>query len=135
MSLETIQKAIFGRLDGSALPPRWYPNRSGIGAGQTQPDGTHLRVDILPAITDSIGLTALDQHRGVLQVKAMIKPDTGSVPAARIVEQVLALFPRNTELRQDGLRIRFDRSGYPGPSMQDGAWYATPVTIPYNVIL
>lgn len=134
MSLVTIQQAIFSRLDGSSLPPRWYPNRSGVGASQAQPTGDHLRVDILPAITDSIGLNSLDQERGILQVTVMTKPDTGTIPAAKIVEQVLALFPRNTELRQDGLRVRFDRTGYPGPSMQDGAWYATPVTIPYNVI-
>ena len=125
MPLPAIINDAFSTLaNGLGLPPIVYPNE----ASPAVPDAAHLRADILPADTESIGLNSWDVERGIIQVSVYEKRSAGIVHAHEIAELVLALFPRG--FSAPGFKVH--RAGSIGPAVIDGAWLAIPVSIPYQ---
>lgn len=131
MSLNAVQAAVFKRLKTSppsALPIA-YPNISG-----QQPTTDYLRVNVLPAATETIGLNDTARERGIIQIDVMTRAGTGAIKAGDYAAAVLALFPRNLRLNEAGEAVRFEREGWAAAALSDGAWYQVPVTIPYSVL-
>lgn len=125
MPLPEIVNDAFNTLGNAfGLPPIIYPNE----AKPDIPTGTHLRAYILPADTESIGLSSWDVERGIIQVSVYEKRGAGIIKAYSIAQQILALFPRG--FSASGFKVH--RAGSVGPAMIDGAWLAIAVSIPYE---
>jgi hypothetical protein len=131
MSISAIHKAVFTKLAAtSGLPQLVYPNIS-----TATPTGNHLRVFILPATTESIGLKDIDWARGIIQISVYCKDGVGAITATDIADTVIGLFPRGTIMTNSGLSIRVDATGYAGQAITGEGWYQVPVSIPYNVLI
>lgn len=131
MSLNAVQSAVFKRLKASppsALPIA-YPNIAG-----QQPTTDYLRVNVLPAQTETIGLEDTALERGIVQIDVMTRAGIGAIKAGEYAAAVLALFPRNLRLTEAGEAVRFEREGWAAQALQDGSWYQVPVSIPYLIL-
>ncbi len=127
--LSAIIAALFDKLrDAGGLPTIYWPNVHG-----TPPTGSHLRVDVLPAETATLGLTTGVQGRGVIQIAVYTKAGIGITTAAGIADAVLAAMPRNTSITQSGYKIRIDAVGSVAPPIIQDGWHVLPVSIPYVV--
>lgn len=125
MALDEIAQSAFSLLGASAdLPPVYWPNVS----VQSAPEDTHLRVFVLPASTESRGLTSWDVEKGIIQVSVYGKHGVGVITLFAIAESVLSLFPRGYSA--DAFKVHV--AGSIGPAFIDGAWYVVPVSIPYQ---
>lgn len=125
MPMPEIVSAAFSTLANAfGLPPVVYPNE----ANPEIPASTHLRAYILPADTESMGLSSWDVERGIIQVSVYEKHGAGIIKAYSIAQQVLALFPRG--FSASGFKVH--RAGSIGPAVIDGAWLAIAVSIPYE---
>jgi hypothetical protein len=130
MNYENILKALFAYLDGVAgLPAIYWPNVS-----ETTPSGDHLVAWVLPAESDTIGLASLNMANGLLQIDVKIKATKGQIKAAVIVDDVIAAFPRGTELTEGVTKVRIDKAASVSQGIQDGAWYTVPIRIPFYSI-
>lgn len=124
MSVADITNDVNDRLASApGLPPLFFDN---IDADV--PAGEHLRPYILPANTESLGLTELDQEQGVIQVSVFVPKGVGTIQPAETAKEILDLFPRNLELPS----LRIDAAGSVAPPLYREGWYVTPVTIPYQ---
>jgi hypothetical protein len=121
---EIVNDAFTALANAYSLPPIVYPNE----ANPAIPTDTHLRAYILPADTESIGLSSWDVERGIIQVSVYEKQGAGIINAYSIAQQILALFPRG--FSASGFKVH--RAGSIGPAMIDGAWLAIAVSIPYE---
>jgi hypothetical protein len=84
--LSAIIAALFDKLhDTAGLPSIYWPN-----VHSTVPTGSHLRVDILPSETATLGLSSGSQARGIVQVSVYTKAGIGITTAAGIADAVLA---------------------------------------------
>jgi hypothetical protein len=129
MSTENIFTAILDRIENAVgLPEVVMPNISG------DPEGEHLRVAIIPATTSAVAISTTDRFSGILQVSVVVRDDTGAIRASEIADDVLALFPRNTEMVQGGDLIRIDTTGSVAAPIQGNGWYSLPVSIIYTLI-
>lgn len=126
MSLINIQTALLARLEAQGgLPPIYFPNSS-----EALPTTNYISPMVLPANTQSLGLSTTDRENGIFQILIYVKKGTSELEASRIALQILDTFPRNLTLT--GVRINV--AGSIGPTMFDGSWAITPVTIPYQNI-
>jgi len=123
MSLVDIQKDVFDRIIILNMLT-YFPNVEPPVLVQDD----HLRVDVLPNNTDSIGINDFDMEKGIIQVNVFTKQGTGTIKAAQTAQQLLDLFPRNTQLTS----CRFDKTGTINTSFLDGSWWVTPVTLQYQ---
>lgn len=127
--LSAIIAALFDRLrDTAGLPTIYWPN-----VHATPPTGSHLRVDILPAETATLGLASGSQARGIIQVSVYTKAGIGVTTAAGIADAVLAAMPRGTSVTQSGFLVRIDTVGSVAPPIITEGWHIFPVSIPYVV--
>lgn len=125
MPLPDIINAAFTTLSNAVwIPPVLYQNE----ANPSIPDALHLRAYILPADTESVGLSSWDVERGILQVSVYEKHGTGIIKAYSVAQQILDLFPRG--FSAPGFKVH--RAGSIGPAVIDGAWLAIAVSIPYE---
>lgn len=125
MALNTIKRKLFDRLESLTLPAGvviLYPN---IGANT--PDTSHLVPFVIPNNTQAVDLVSTDRELGLFQVSVYVKQGVGELLSVDIAQVIIDGFPRNLDL--DGVRI--DKSGSIGPSISDGGWSVTPVTISY----
>jgi hypothetical protein len=126
MSFSNILSQVFARLEAATtLPDILYPN---IEAPEQT--ANHLRVAIIPAGVDPVGISSGNQELGIIQVSVYCTQGTGAIVPALIAAAVLSLFPRNLAL--SGVRI--DKPGTVNPGFLDGAWYVLPVSIHYQSI-
>ena len=124
MSLNAIENEAFERFANAVgLPSIIYPNIQKL-----EQEANHLRVSVLPAPTQSVGISSLDQELGFIQALVYVKQGQGSIVASDIAEVVLALFPRNLKLTA----FRIDRIGFTSPSFYDNTWLVLPVSISYQ---
>ena len=122
MALSNIQIDVFDRLS-TLGDPIIYPN-----IYEAPPEVEHLRVDVMPNKTDTIGLNDTTMENGIVQVLVYSFHGKGAISASQKAESVLALFSRNTVLSS----CRFDVTGSINTSFIDGSWYVTPVSLPYH---
>lgn len=138
MSVETdIRTGVFSHIqdgailitDSSDLIPVVWPNVD------LNPSKPYLRVNIIPIPTQAVGIKSLNRHTGIVQIDAVVESGVGEIKALEYVEQILALFPRNTYLQENTTEIGFVELGSVGPPLQetDGDGYYIPVSIPYII--
>lgn len=97
------------------------------------PLDNHFRAFVLPSDTLGIGVADLDQERGLFQVSVFTKKGENDFDGMELAEEVLSLFPRNTELLESGNVVgRIDNTGSIAPSFFEDGWQITPVSIPYQ---
>lgn len=125
MALDVIATSFFTELAANTALPIYYDN-----VDTPTPTENHLRPVVLPADTTSIGLVSTDQELGIFQVSIYVKKGSGEILAKTIAEQILDIFPRNTQLTG----VRIDNKGSIAPSFTIDAWQVTPVSIPYQHI-
>ena len=128
--LSDIMTGVFSKISGTtpSLGTITWPNIPFSGAPP------YLRVHILPATTEAIGIKSGDHHRGIIQVDCVIRDGIGPTTAATLADGVIAAFARNTTATSGTTTIRFNKTGSAGPGQQESDRYFIPVTIPYEVI-
>lgn len=113
----------------SGWPAKYWPN---IQADI--PTADHVRIDVLPAPTETLGISGPEWQRGIVQITVFVRDGTGAVNADNIADTVIASFPRGTTISSGGISVRFDEKGWKSPGIPGGGWYQVPVTIPYNYL-
>lgn len=124
MPVDAIASAAFQAISDASLPPVYWPNVEVPAALE----GLHLRAFILPADTESMGLSSWDVERGIIQVSVYAKQGEGVIAPFATAEEVLAVFPRGYSNSQ----FRVHTAGSIGPAIIDGAWCVVPVSISYQ---
>ena len=102
----------------------YYPNIEPVDL----PSVEHLRIDVMPNNTDSMGLTGVDKEMGIIQVRVFSTVNTGVINGTQKAEEVIALFPRGLTLSS----CRIDKTGSINQSFIDGSWLVTPVIFEYQ---
>ena len=129
MSLSDITDEAMTILGAAAgLPPIYYQNLTNNPL-PSPPKVDHLIPDIVTGRTRSIGLKTLDQEVGIIQVQIRAKKNSGTIPMADIVGDILALFPRNDPKY---VNFKIDNTGYPSPPFYKDGWRVIVVSIPYQ---
>lgn len=132
MSQAQIELALFDKLETikASLPTIYYPNSLNNGK-PNPPTGEHIRVSILNAGTNALGIATTDQTLGIMQCLVLVKDGTGTVRAAQIADLILSAFARNTLLSNN---VRIDKTGSVGVGFTQDGWYMLPVSINYQQI-
>ncbi len=113
--------------DKSILLQKAFPNVNFSGAKP------YLSANILPAPVSTAGLN-IDIYEGVFQVAVSFPHGAGELTILRVCKQIKDLFPRNTILTQDGLKIYLEKTGWISPAVISGDNYTIPVSIPYKAL-
>lgn len=126
-----ITEALFARLAAltlsPALPVAW-PDVS-----FTPPaNGVYLDVHQLRAETVGIGISAWNEHAGVLQVDVVAKGQDGVLGRTEIADAVAAHFPRNLKLTVGDVRVDIDDPPAIAAPVPDAPYTRTPVSIRYR---
>lgn len=132
MSQAEIELALFDKLEAvkASLPTIYYPNSLNNGK-PNPPTGEHIRVSILNAGTNALGIATTNQTLGLMQCSIFVKDGTGTVRAAQIADLILSAFARNTVLSNN---VRIDKTGSVNTGFTENGWYMLPVTVPYQQI-
>jgi hypothetical protein len=132
MSQAQIELALFDKLETikASLPTIYYPNSPNKNK-PNPPTGEHIRVSILNAGTNALGIATTDQTLGIMQCLVLVKDGTGTIRAAQIADLILSAFARNTLLSNN---VRIDKTGSVGVGFTLDWWYMLPVSINYQQI-
>jgi hypothetical protein len=132
MSQAQIELALFDKLEAikATLPTIYYPNSPNKNK-PNPPTGEHIRVSVLNAGTNALGIATTDQTLGIMQCLVLVKDGTGTVRAAQIADLILSAFARNTLLSNN---VRIDKTGSVAVGFTQDGWYMLPVSIPYQQI-
>ena len=132
MSQSQIELALFDKLEAikATLPTIYYPNSTHKNK-PNPPTGEHIRVSVLSAGTNAIGIASTNQNVGILQCSIYVKDGTGTIRAAQIADLILSAFARNTLLSNN---VRIDKQGSVNTGFSVDGWYHLPVSISYQQI-
>ena len=126
--LSDIQDGVFLKLKTANPGTIVWPNIPYTGAVP------YLRVHILPAETQPLGIANGDIYKGIIQIDCVTADGIGPAAAATLADTVIGTFVRNTTTTKNTTTIRFLRTGSAGPGQQESERYFIPVSIPYEVI-
>lgn len=134
-----ITEALFTRLAALTLSPVLpvaYPDVAFPAAGQTKPDN-YLEAAILRAQTQGIGISAWDEHAGILQVTVVTKqfPAGGTKTPTQIADAVAAWFPRGTRLVNGAVTVTVFETPAIASPIADAPYTRTPVSIRYRTFI
>lgn len=125
-----MYSAFFQAVETAAAgTPVVYPNI------ESDNDGAHYRVYILPAARVPLGVSTLNRQPGVCQVSCYVRDGIGEIEAVTMADRILETFPRGTKLEYgtDGI-IRIDAPGWISSGVSVSGWYYVPVSIPYIIL-
>jgi len=88
----------------------------------------HLAQEIEPA---TLGSTGLNQHRGILEVSAVVPKDSGAGTALGILDSLRTAFARGTRLTYNGLTVTIE-SHSTGQAFPDKAWVRYPLYVTWR---
>jgi hypothetical protein len=129
VGIETnILKGLLTQIDNAGIAPVAWPN---IAYDGVRP---YLDVSLLPAPTRGRGISAGNTHSGFLQINVVVDAGTSAVTVTGLVDDVISLFPRVSQIIEGDTTINIDDRGWPGPAGQTPSGYFIPVTIPYTVL-
>ena len=99
-------------------------------------EGVHpfVAVHVLPAATESVGLSGIDYHKGIIQFDCHIAAGGGELAASDLADTVLALFPRGKRATSGAVTVEINKTGWANTGKQTPDGYFIPVSIPYEVI-
>lgn len=132
-----ITEALLDRvktLGVSLALPVAYPDVAFPAVGQPKPD-SWVEAAILRVQTQGIGISAWDEHAGILQVTVVTKqfPAGGTKTPTQIADAVAAWFPRNW-FDPSGLVRVFEKPAVASP-IADAPYTRTPVSIRYRTFI
>lgn len=123
--LSEIKQSLFDRLEANTAYPIYYKNVGG------EPTAAHIRPFVIASNTHTIGLNDLGQEKGIFQINCYVKKKNGQLEGTEMAEEMLAIFPRNTELTG----VRIDEYGSIGPTFFNDGWQITPVIFKYQNLI
>jgi predicted metal-dependent TIM-barrel fold hydrolase len=131
----------------ASIPEALFAKLAGVNAGVFSPDidiiteighykptegETYLEALFLPNETNTPHLSeGPHRYQGFLQVTVVSPISEGELPPRRVARDVINHFAQGTIIDGDGVRIRIIRQPWAAPSLKDGGWYRTPISIPY----
>lgn len=127
-----ITEALFARLAALSLSPA-LPVAWPDVAFNPPASGLYLDVHQLRAETTGIGISAWDEHSGILQVDVVAKAQDGVLSKTEIADAVAAHFPRNLKLTNGSIRVDIDDPPAIAAPIPDAPYTRTPVSIRYRV--
>jgi len=99
----------------------------------TPPEGRYLRVLFLPGQTTSEDLDGLQRtFVGVFQVSLYMPNGQGAGASHALEEELIALYPKETEIVSGGLRVRLTRPMSAAVSIPGTTHYHTPISCAYR---
>lgn len=103
-------------------------------------EGTpYLKVWHLPANTDSpcLDTDGFDDFRGVLQIDVMwpFPAKLGLNEPTEIAGAIVAHFARGIAMVRSGVTVTVTKRPSIGPTLEDGAWTKTPVSVYYMALV
>jgi hypothetical protein len=131
-----ITEALFTRLAALTLSPVLpvaYPD-----VVFTPPAiGNYLECAILRAATAGVGISAWDEHAGILQVTVVTKqfPAGGTKTPTQIADAVAAWFPRGTRLTNGSVQVDVYETPAIAAPIADAPYTRTPVSIRYRTFV
>jgi len=128
MSLTDIKTGFFKAISSAGLGDVAWPNIPYSGKPP------YLRVTVLPAQTESVGISSIDRMIGIIQIDCVVAAGGGDISASEKADDVIAAFPRLTRITEGTTTIEINRTGWAGPSQQEPDELFIPVTIEYEVI-
>lgn len=128
MSIAEIKKGVFKAISSAGLGDVVWPNVPFTGKPP------YLRLFVLPAQTETVGLNSIARLRGIIQIDCVVTAGGGEIEASEKAEAVLAELPRLTRIVEGSTTIEINATGWAGPGLQEPDKYFIPVTIPYEVI-
>ena len=126
--LEALSARMAALVLSSPLPVSWanvdYVPITGTGYITTQ----QLPNQTMQA---SLGTTGKNRHRGIFQISVFWPKGKGQVTPLGTVGEIITHFKRGTVLTAGGISVRIDAPPYANPAMVDGAFFMTPISVPY----
>jgi len=92
----------------------------------------YVRVNVLPANPDTVGVKSITWYRGIIQANVYVKLGVGEIVAARYAQKIIGAFPRGTVLTNGTTSIKIDENAQAYNGIVDGGYYMMPVRIVYN---
>jgi hypothetical protein len=119
--------------------PVAYPDVVFPKAGQTKPD-SYLDVSVLRAQTQGIGISAWDEHAGILQVTVVTKQGGGAIAPSALADAVAAWFPQyagtsGTRLVNGAVTVTVYETPSVASPIADAPYTRTPVSIRYRTFV
>lgn len=90
---------------------------------------------MLRAQTVGIGISAWDEHAGILQVTVVTKKGGGTKQPTQLADRVAAWFPRGTRLPNGSVQVDVYETPAIASSVPDGTYTRTPVSIRYRTFV
>lgn len=129
-----ITEALLTRLIAltlSPVVPVAFLNVQYPATGSDKPD-TYLEARILRAPTQGIGVSAWNEHVGILQVDVVYKPQDGEIKPLQIADSVAAWFPRGTRMTNGSVQVDVYEPAQIATAISDGDRLRIPVSIRYR---
>jgi hypothetical protein len=134
-----ITEALLARLAALTLSPVLpvvYPDVEFPAAGQAKPS-SWIEAVILRAQTRGIGISAWDEHAGILQVTVVTQenPAGGTNAPTQIADAIAAWFPRGTRLINGSVQVDVYETPAIASPVPDAPYTRTPVSIRYRTFI
>jgi hypothetical protein len=134
-----IGEALFARLAALTLSPVLlvaYPNAVFPPAGSDKPT-TYLKASLLRVGAQGIGISAWDEHAGILQVDVLSGSQSGEVKPLQIADAVAAWFGRGTRLTNGSVQVDVYETPRIGPAIADdgNGYEQIPVSVRYRTFV
>ena len=127
-----IAEALLTRLANLTLSPPLqvaWPNKT---FGPDKPD-TYLQASLLRGNVQTVGISAWDEHAGILQVDVLYKAQDGEIKPLDIADAVVSWFGRGTRLVNGGIQVDVYEKPSIASAFPNGDGYLKiPVSIRYR---
>lgn len=131
-----IEEALLTRLAAFTASPALQvamPNVPFPAPPASDKPDTYLAATVLRAQAQGIGISAWDEHAGVLQVDVLYKSQDGDIKPLNVAGQVAAWFGRGTRLVNGSIQVDVYEKPSIGPSMPNNDGYSKfPVSIRFR---
>jgi len=125
-------KARLGTLSFSPAIPIAWPNKD--FTPPTDDNARFLQATIVPAPNQRVTIRAQHRRSGSLVVTVASRPNNGSGEGDGLADAVAAHFPADLMLAAGANRLRITEDPSIRDGFLDGAFWRTPVVIPFEVL-
>lgn len=123
-----ILNAFLDKFELEDILPISYPNVDYDG------DKPYMKIDIIPAQTQSLGFSSIDRWSGICQASVVVDASLGAITVSDYVDSIIEAFPRPTRISSGDTSVKIDVTGWSSPAIQGTDGYMIPVSIPYLIL-
>lgn len=130
-----ITEALLTRLAALTLSPPLqvaWPNVPFPAPPSSDKPDTFLQARILRAPTQGVGISAWNEHVGILQIDVVYKPQDGEIKPLQIADSVAAWFARGTRMSNGSVQVDVYEPPQIASDIQDGDRIRIPVSVRYR---